>query len=217
MKNTKLFNFIFPAVVFVCYLCVVVRVYVSVGFNDWNFKNTLPIANVSPFMFTLVGVIFLFPKGIRKHLYLLISLLSVGMLLSSIFACIYNASINYKFHFHFLADYISHITLSLWGVYLIKTKQVRLKNRNVIISSSIILGVAFTMLILNVIFDTAFFGLSLNGKHNIYNNILTDNSYLSAALYFTGLLFVLFLGYLYSLLFAKKEKANMKVSFRKKH
>lgn len=203
MKNTKLFNFIFSTVVFVCYLCVVIRVYCSVGFDDWNFQNTLPVANVSPFMFTLVGILYLFPVKMRKHLYLLISLLSVGMLFSSILGCIYNASIHYKFHLHFLSDYVAHVMLSLWGVYFIKSGQVKLEKKNSLISASIILGVALVMMVLNVIFDTAFFGLSLNGKHSIYNNVLTDNSYLSAVLYFVGLLCILFLGYAYSYVLSK--------------
>ena len=205
LKNTRAFNFIFSSIVFVCYLYVVVRTYYSVGFYDWNFQNTLPVANVSPFMFTLVGIIYLFPKGIRKHIYLLISLLSVGMLLSSVLGCIYNASINYRFHLHFLADYLAHVMLSLWGVYLIKSRQVELTKRNGAISSCIIIGVALGMLILNAIFDTSFFGLSLNGKHNIYNNVLTDNSYISATLYFFGLTVVLAIGYMYSYLMSKKR------------
>ena len=205
MKNTKLFNYIFSIVVFVCYLYVVICAYCSVGFYDWNFQNTLPIANVSPFMFVMVGFIHLIPLKLRKHLYLLISLLSVGMLLSAGLGCIYNASINYKFHLQFLSDYFAHIMLSLWGVYLVKSRQVSLTKRNVLTSSGIIIGVALFMLILNVILDTAFFGLSLNGKHSIYNMVLTDNSYLSAALYFLGLVAVIGMGYLYSYLFSRKN------------
>ena len=66
------------------------------------------------------------------------------------------------------------------------------------------------MMIVNVIFDTAFFGLSLNGKHNIYNFVLTNNAYLSAALYFFGLICVLGLGYLYVSFFAGKDAAGEK-------
>ena len=203
MKNTKLFNCIFSYVTFVCYLYVVIRTYLSVGFNYWNFKNTLPVANVSPFMFTLVGIIHFIPTKLKNYLYLLISLLSVGMLFSAVLGCIYNASIDYKFHLHFLSDYFAHIMISLWGVYFIKSQQVKLNKGNLIVSSGIIIGVAFAMLILNVIFDTAFFGLSLSGKHNIYNNVLTSNSYLSALLYFMGLIFVLCLGFAYSYLLSK--------------
>jgi len=43
------------------------------------------------------------------------------------------------------------------------------------------------MVILNAIFDTAYFSLNLNGRHNIYNRVLTDNSYISMIFYFIGL------------------------------
>ena len=205
MKNTRLFNYIFSIAILICYAYVIIRVYRSVGFDDWNFKNTLPVANVSPFMFTSVAIIHFIPLKIRKHFYLLISLLSVGMFLSAVFGCIYNASINYRFHWHFLSDYLAHVFLSLWGVYLIKSHQVELNRKNFFKSSGIIVGTAFIMMILNVIFDTAFFGLSLNGKHNIYNNVLTDNSYLSALLYFVGLALVLCMGYVYSHFIAKSS------------
>ena len=182
MKSTRLWNLIFTVSIFAFYLFVVLKVYSSVGFDDWNFKNTLPVANVSPFMFTLTVVLHIFPLRIKKHIYLLISLLSVGMLLSALLGCVYNASINYRFHLHFLSDYMAHVMISLWGVYLVRSKQVTPTIKNTLISGSIIIGVAIVMMILNVTFDTAFFGLSLNGKHNIYNNVLTDNSYLSAML-----------------------------------
>ena len=64
------------------------------------------------------------------------------------------------------------------------------------------------MLVLNVAFDKAFFGLSLNGKHNIYNVVLTDSSYLSAALYFIGLCGVLLMGYYYVAWILRTFKKN---------
>lgn len=53
MKRTRLWNIAFTLSVFALYMTVVITVYKSVGFYDWNFQNTLPVANVSPFMFTL--------------------------------------------------------------------------------------------------------------------------------------------------------------------
>ena len=127
---------------------------------------------------------------------LLISLLSVGMLFSAIFNSFYNFGRNYAFHYHFLFDYISHAALSLLGIYFIKSKQIDFAKKDVFVSSSLIFAVAFLMMILNVVFDTSFFGLSLNGKHNIYNMVIVANSYLSAAIYLVGLSIVLSLGYL---------------------
>jgi hypothetical protein len=84
--------------------------------------------------------------------------------------------------------------MAAFGIFLIRSKQIILNVKNCIISGSIIYGVATIMLIMNVIFDKAFFGLSLNGKHSIYNIVLVDNSYLSALIYYIGLFFVLLFG-----------------------
>ena len=206
LRRVALWNLILVITVASFYLASVTTIYRSVGFYDWNFQNTLPTANVSPFMFTLAPLTYFFPKSIRKHLYLLITLLSVGMILSPVFNCIYNYSINYAFHIHFFYDYIAHTALSLWGVYMLRSEQVELTVKNTIVSSSIIVGVATVMMALNVILDKTFFGLSLNGKHSIYNIVLTDNSYLSAIIYFAGICGVLAMGYGYSYLIRRVSK-----------
>lgn len=205
MKNFTAASFIFVGLVYLPYLALCFVVYSDVGFYDWNFQNLLPVANISPFCFFFAPLLLILPKKPRGSVYLLVSLLTVGMFLSSVFGCIYNASINYKFHIHFVLDYVAHFALSLYGIYLIRTKKACLNIKNACLSSSIIVGVAIFMMLLNVIFDTSFFGLSPNGKHNIYNNVLVDNSYLSALLYFIGLLFVLFMGYCVSKIFNNKK------------
>lgn len=199
-------NIFFVLLVFIPYLLLCRTVYLSVGFDDWNFQNTLPVANVSPFMFALSPLALILPKRARRHFLLLISLLSVGMLISTFFSCIYNAVRNYKFHWHFMYDYVAHIVLSLFGVYLVKSGQVELRPRNCLKSSAIIIGSALSMMLLNLVFDTSFFGLSLNGKHNIYNNVIVDNSYLSALIYFVGLGFVLLAGYIYCRKYEKSRR-----------
>ena len=128
------------------------------------------------------------------------------MILSPAFNCIYNYSISYAFHIHFFYDYIAHTALSLWGVYMLRSEQVELTVKNAIASSSIIIGVAAAMMALNVILDKAFFGLSLNGKHSIYNNVIVGNSYLSALIYFTGLCGVLVMGYGYACLITRLNR-----------
>lgn len=196
MHNTKLFNLIFIAFVYITYVCSCVYIYkTDTDPTRWNFLNTLPFANISPFMFSIMPILIVLPKKFKEPVYLLISMLTVGMFIASVFGCVGNAVRCYKFHFHFMLDYLSHFVLSAFGIYLIRTKQVKLTPKNGIISGSIIISVAIVMLVLNYFFDTAFFGLSLKGKHNIYNMVLVDNSYLSALIYFLGLIFVLSLGY----------------------
>ena len=202
----RLVNMIASLSVYLMYLSLVYVVYSDVGFYDWNFQNTLPMANVSPFMFSVMPLTWILPKGAKKYLYLLISLLSVGMLFSAISSSLYNAIIGYKFHWHFMLDYVAHLILSVWGIYLVKSGQVTLCKRDCLISGSLIVGVAFVMMMLNVALDTAFFGLSLSGKHNIYNNVIVDSSALSALIYFVGLVVVLLLGYGFNKILSKTYK-----------
>jgi len=204
--NIKIANALFCLVAFILYLSLVLVVYLDVGFKDWNFQNTLPVANVSPFMFFVSPIYFVLPSKAKKYFFTLISLLSIGMLLSPLIGCIRNQVISYAFHPHFLLDYFAHLSLSLWGIYLYLSGQTLLKVKDNILGGLIIVICALIMLILNVIFDTAFFGLSLNGKHNIYNVVLVDSSYLSTLIYFGCLMIILIIGYFYLKLIKRMTK-----------
>ncbi len=190
-KNIFITNVIFICVSTICYISVVIIALIKNGPNDWNFLNTLPTANVSPFMFCITPLYLILPKKIRQYLGALIALLCVGMILSPMISSIYFFSIIYKYHFSFTIDYIAHFSLALFGIYLVQSKQIELNLKQVLIGGGIIICVALIMVVINLIFDTSFFGLSLRGKHNIYNQVLVSNSFLSALIYFTGLILVL--------------------------
>ncbi len=188
VKFYKVINIIVVISIFLIQIVCTLRCYLSVGPYDWNFLGCLPTGNVSPFMFTFVILLLFLPKRANEYFKTLITLLSVGMFLSPTLSCIYNAYRNYAFHWYLALDYIAHYLLFLFGIYIVKTNQVELNVKNAIKGGSIIIVVAIIMVILNAIFDTSFFGLSLNGKHNIYSMVLTSNSYLSACIYFFGLI-----------------------------
>ena len=199
-------NVILISVTVLCYGALVFLIYRDVGFSDWNFKNALPTANVSPFMFASLVVYLFLPKVLKEKWGLLIALLSFGMLCALVLGCASRAVIHYKFHLTFLLDYFSHFALSLLGVYLVSSGQVEVKKKDCLLSGSLIVIVALIMLIVNLFAGTAFFGLALNENYNIYNMVLLPNPYLSALVYFVGLCGVLFLGYFYLKLVAEKKK-----------
>ena len=205
-KHQKIVNLIFFLIIYLCYWAVVIVAYIRNGLYDWNFTNTLPTANVSPFMFGTLPLFYILPKKVKPYYLNLISLLSLGMLFSPILSMVFNFSRQYSFHVSFLLDYIAHFAISLWGIYFVKSKQITLKIRSSAISGSLIIGVAIIMMVLSVILDKSFFGLSLNGKHSIYNFRVTESSFLNAALYFIGLILVLFAGYSYQLMLQRIYK-----------
>lgn len=182
--------------------------YFSVGPNDWNFINSLPTANVSPFMFTFSAIALFLPKKIRGYVFSLISLLSFGMLMACELSIITYIIRNYTFHYFIFLDFVIHILMSLVGIYFGITNISKLDKKSCLIASSIIYVVAIIMLILNLIFATSFFGLNLYGNHSIYNVVLVQSGILSAIIYFTGLTLVLLLGFLYQKLLRKLKKTD---------
>ena len=198
MKNIKIANLAFFLVTYLFYIFYLLKLMSNVGYDNYYFYESLATANISPFMFSIMPVIYFSRGKMQKYLYLLVSLLSVGMLLSPVLNAVTYAIKDTTFGIIFVWDYIAHLSLSLWGIYLVKSGQVRLNVKDSIISSLIIFGVCDIMIVLNLIFDTSFFGLSLTGKHHIYYNVITDSSHLSAIIFFSGLCFVLFGGYLFN-------------------
>ena len=208
VKNKAATNIVFCISIEALYAATVIITYVKNGPLDWNFTNTLPTANVSPFMFLFCPLALALPKKIKWVPQILISLLSVGMFLSPMISIVFNGMRDYAFHFLFYIGYLDHLLLSLWGCYFVISKQIDLTPKKALISGSVIVCVALMMLTLNLIFKTAFFGLALDDKFNIYNMKIVDNAYLSALLYFAGMFIILVAGYFYQKLVFRCAKSD---------
>ena len=66
INQNKLLDILFPVSIFLIYLFYLTRIFLDVGFSDWNFQNALPTANVSPFMFSTVLIICILTSDIKK-------------------------------------------------------------------------------------------------------------------------------------------------------
>ena len=203
-------NAIFVACIFLPYLYCVFTILQDVGATDWNFLNTLPTANVSPFTFFICPLCLVLPQKANRYLLTLIALLSFGMLCAGSITCIFNIYRNYKFHLTIALDTLNHFVISFFGVYLVKTNQTEFTVKDCITSGLSIIFVAVFMFVHNLVFRTAFFGLSLYGGHNIYNIVVCESGILSAIIYFVGLSCVLVLGYFYQKLLSKKQTTKNK-------
>ncbi|MBE7080716.1 MAG: hypothetical protein E7371_05715 [Clostridiales bacterium] len=205
IRSQRLANILFPIIVFLPYLYGVIYMYIDVGVKDWNFLNTLPTANVSPFMCCLTLLTIFMPKKVKEYVFTLIALLSLGVFCAGMLTCVSNALRDYAFHWMIALDSFAHVALSLFGVCLVKSGQASLEIKHSLTSGLLIVGVAGIMLILNLIFHTSFFGLNLYGNHNIYNMVLFAKGYVSAMMYFVGLCVVLMLGYGYQKLLQRSK------------
>lgn len=188
------------------YVAIIIYQYKHCGPDDWNFKNTLPLANMSPLMFTLSLVALLPIKKIKNVIHPLYCLLYVGMVGSALASCIFFAVNASHCNFYVAMNSVSHVAIALYAIYLLVTKQVVFDKKTLIRSISVIYGIVVIVIVLNLIFKTDFFGLTFTEKYNIYGTQIIKNPYLSAVVYFVCLNIVIFSSYFLSKLIDKKAK-----------
>ncbi|MGI6377925.1 MAG: hypothetical protein ACOX0I_02525 [Bacilli bacterium] len=192
----KVTTILMTLLIFIPYVFSLINYYCNYdGVTGWHFKYTLPTANISPFMFFMVFVVLFLPKIIQKHFYLLMALFSFVMVVAGIGSPVYYAFF-YHYYYSFISiEWITHLTMAFFGIYLLLTKKIEVTVKNCVKASMIIYVTVAIMMILNIILGTAFFGLAFNGKHNIYTLIVISNPYLSALVYVIGLTCFLIIGY----------------------
>lgn len=186
------------------YLLYIYISYKQLGFKDYYFIYCLPPSNISPFMFTLSIFTLFLPKKINKFIFLVYSNLIVGMLFSPILSDVYWISQNNIYHILRTLDSFSHVMLSLFGIYLVLTKQVEVTKKSFFISLILMYSLVLVMIILNIIFNTEFFGLAFNGHHHIYQIVLTSSPILNIIYYICGLFLVLLASYSVENIISKK-------------
>ena len=116
---------------------------------------------------------------------------------------IYNYLRDYNYYLNFVMDTITHLLVSIYGIYLYKTNQIYSEKKKIVKSISFIYSVVLVMILFNIFLGTSYFGLGLKGNHNIYNVVITKSSILNLIIYIIGLSGVLTFGYLYQI-FLKK-------------
>lgn len=196
----------FTLIIFIPHIFFILAFYYRYGIDNWNVQNLFPVANINPFMFVMAFVVLFLPKPIKNVFYLLTALLSFATILAGISGCFIYFKLIPTYEFQISIEWLSHLTMGLLGIYLILSKRVEFTVKNTLIASISIFGVALMMVVLNLIFDTSFFGLAFNGTHNIYNLIFIESPYLSALVYFVGLAGALFLGYWFLKLVIRIDK-----------
>ena len=192
-QNKKLVNYILSFIAFIFYVALVlVHYFLTKG----GINGDLPLANVSPLIFSTVFFANFLPNKIRKYYHILIVSFIGAMFVVGVFLYLVKDLItnSYSYDPWMYFDGISHLAVSLLGIWLILTNQINLNKFDFgisLISQYILL---FIVIILNIVFKTNFFGLSITSNHNIYG--FTFNPWIfSFSIYFIGLALILIIGY----------------------
>lgn len=167
----------------------------STRYNYFNLRMMTPISNISPMLFTLCIVCLFSPLKIRKFCFKLMAIFNVVMIVAGFVGSI-SCLIIAPFYFSFvLFDELAHLTYFLFVFYLVKSNQVIIKKSDLLKDYLIVGAVVLFAFILNLIFDTSFFGLCLNDNYSIYGIKIFNSYIVSDLVYLFSLIAVMFIGY----------------------
>lgn len=181
--------------IFMCFLLNALEKLVYTWTDSPWFYDVLPFGNMSPVLFTLCFIGIFLPKNIRKYIYAIFILLMIGMAGAGLKNGFERTlRLDHDIYTCILFDCYGHTLIALFAFYLLRNGIVEFNKKEKIFAIVFCFACAVTALILNAIFDTEFFGLNLNGRHQIYHVRISENSYISALCYFAGLTVVVVAG-----------------------
>lgn len=160
-----------------------------------HFHLIHPLANLSPTLFTITTVFIFVPRKYRTVYYALVGIMAPAMMLAGIWNSISSCfGVPPWLYVCMIFDILAHLLFAVFGFYIYRNRIIEFNKKQIISAISVIAFFVVLVIVLNVIFDTDFYGLNFNGKHNIYNIVITSNSWLSNGIYLLGLSGLITLG-----------------------
>lgn len=190
--DTRVGNAIF-VILDIIFFMALHRVY----FNKGWFKTFLTLENISPLTFTLIPFTYLMSDKFKQWYFNLISFLSVGMF----FAILVNPNYSYLFQhnlnasFEYAYDSISHLICSLFGVYLVLTKQVKVNFKSLLSAIINMFSIITIIVLINLFLHTGYLGMNPYGNYSIYMLKLFNTFGATLVAYYLGVLVVIILGF----------------------
>ena len=190
--NVRLCNIIFILADLVAYFCWTFAAYQK----NWLSGGWLTLDNISPMTFTVILLIPFMNEHVKDYALSAIAFLSVGMF----FAMIISPEHDYIFNFNTEASFIyateavCHLICSLFGIYLVLTKQVKADFKHWLKSVVFVLSIVTLGVILNYIFHRTYFGMDPYGSPAIYMIDIFGSFLATIIAYYLGVVTVLTVG-----------------------
>lgn len=154
------------------------------------------IGNISPLTCVIVAMTPIFSDKVKEHAYAAIALLNFGIFI----AMFISPEHAYLFKFYeeakptYTGEALCHMICSLFGIYLILTRQVKTDFSTWIKAIKFIYPIIFTGVIFNAIFHQKLFGMDPYGNYSIYMIDIFGSFAATFVAYLLGVLLVLTLG-----------------------
>ncbi len=199
--NVKVGNAVFIIVDLVFFFCWNYAAYL----RGWLEDGFMTLENISPFIMTLIPLTVFLSERIRSYCNSAIAFLWVGMFLALMISPqhAYIFSYNIDASFVYVSEAACHLIASLYGAFLIITKQVKCDARHWRRSVICMYSVIGFGVILNYLFHTRNFGMDPYGKYTIYMLDIFGSFEATLVAYLLGVLVVLTVGMQIGLLFFK--------------
>lgn len=190
--NTKIFNIVFIVFDLIFYFIWNIGMYE----HGWLENGFETLGNISPMIFTVIPLTILMKDSVREYAYSAIAFLWVGMF----FALFISPEYTYLFSYNtdanilYTGEALCHMLASLFGIYLILTKQVKIGfkswGKSIIFMYSVIGFGVF----LNYFFHKGHFGMNPYGNYSIYFLDIFGSFEATLVAYLLGVLVVLTIG-----------------------
>ena len=190
--NVRICNIIFILSDLVAYFCWTFAAYQK----NWLNGGWLTLDNISPMTFTVILLLPFMNERVKDYALSAIAFLSVGMF----FAMIISPEHDYIFNFNTEASFIyateavCHLICSLFGIYLVLTKQVKADFKHWLKSVVFVLSIVTIGVILNYVFHRTYFGMDPYGAPAIYMIDIFGSFLATIIAYYFGVVMVLTVG-----------------------
>lgn len=159
--------------------------------NGW-----LTLGNISPLMFTLILLLPFMKSSVRDFVQSAIAFLWVGMFAAMLISPEHAYLFSYRTEANlvYTSEAACHLLCSLFGIYLIITKQVKPDFKHWLKSMAVLYSIISIAVTLNFIYHRSYFGMDPYGNYGIYMIDIFGSFYATFAAYYLGILVVLTVG-----------------------
>lgn len=164
--------------------------------KGWLGDGWLTLGNISPLMFTIIILTPFMNERIRDYAYSTLAFLNVGMFLAMLISPEHDYIFNFNTEatFEYTTEAVCHMICSLYGIYLVLSKQVKADFKHWIKSVVFLLSIISVAVTLNFVYHRNYFGMDPYGTPKIYMLDLFGSFYATLTAYYFGVVLVLIVG-----------------------
>ena len=164
--------------------------------DGWLGDGWMTLGNISPLMFTIILLTPFMNEKIRDYAYSALAFLNVGMFLAMLISPEHDYIFNFNTEatFTYTTEAVCHMICSLYGIYLVLSKQVKADFKHWVKSVVFLLSIISVAVTLNFVYHRHYFGMDPYGTPKIYMLDLFGSFNATLAAYYFGVVLVLTVG-----------------------